>query len=180
MTPDQWTTIARLRGWIDVNNGCGPHEITLRTTSKLSEELGEFAEAVEAGLWGESLAELVDVQLTAGVALASIAKDTERLYREHTASRDAMAAPPWSPLQTVAALAKAIGKVSQARIGTIGQNPRKGTTHTTEDIATELCAVIRIAETSMQWFTDAPRKEFDDRLRTVAERVLPHTEAEAV
>ncbi|WP_063856833.1 MazG-like family protein [Streptomyces cyaneogriseus] len=39
-------------------------------------------------------------------------------------------------------LVEEAGEVAQAYIGTVGQNPRKGVTHTREDVADELCDVI--------------------------------------
>ncbi|KMS79581.1 hypothetical protein ACH49_12065 [Streptomyces leeuwenhoekii] len=39
-------------------------------------------------------------------------------------------------------LGEEAGEVAQAWIGTVGQNPRKGVTHTREDVADELCDVI--------------------------------------
>lgn len=42
-------------------------------------------------------------------------------------------------------LAEETGEVSQAIIGTLGQNPRKGVTNSRDDIANELCDVALTA-----------------------------------
>lgn len=39
-------------------------------------------------------------------------------------------------------LSEEVGEVASAYIGMTGQNPRKGVTHTREDVASELCDVV--------------------------------------
>ncbi|MCX4557477.1 MazG-like family protein [Streptomyces phaeochromogenes] len=48
------------------------------------------------------------------------------------------------------------GEVAQAYIGLQGQNPRKGTTHTPGDVATELVDVILAAMVALHEFHDDP------------------------
>lgn len=86
ITTDQWSTIHRLVAWLDQTNGRDQHEITLRLL-KLTEETGEVAQAW-IGATGQNprkgvthtradvAEELVDVIVTASVALVSIAGDT--------------------------------------------------------------------------------------------------------
>jgi NTP pyrophosphatase (non-canonical NTP hydrolase) len=62
------------------------------------------------------------------------------------------------------------GEVAQARIGMVGQNPRKGVTHTAADVAAELCDVIVTAAVALHRFTDDPAAALADKLTTVADR----------
>lgn len=70
-------------------------------------------------------------------------------------------------------LAEESGEVMQAYIGATGQNPRKGRTHTYEDVADELCDVILTAAIALHRFSDDPAGLFDDRVRRIARRSLP-------
>ena len=67
-------------------------------------------------------------------------------------------------------LAEEVGEVSAAYIGTTGQNPRKGTTHTPEDVADELCDVIVTAMVALHSFTDQPAQHLADKLTTITRR----------
>jgi NTP pyrophosphatase (non-canonical NTP hydrolase) len=69
-------------------------------------------------------------------------------------------------------LAEESGEVMQAYIGAVGQNPRKGRTHTTEDVAAELCDVILTAAVALHRFTDDPAAALDSKIREVARRSL--------
>lgn len=83
LEPDQWKTIYRLVGWLDRENGRDQTELTLRLL-KLAEEVGEVSQAW-IGHTGQNprkgithtrrdvCDELVDVIVTAAVALVSIA-----------------------------------------------------------------------------------------------------------
>ncbi|MGV9352353.1 MazG-like family protein [Streptomyces misionensis] len=51
-------------------------------------------------------------------------------------------------------LVEEAGEVAQAYIGTVGQNPRKGVTHTTTDVADELCDVIITAMVALTSIAD--------------------------
>ncbi|QPP09700.1 hypothetical protein G4Z16_28490 [Streptomyces bathyalis] len=70
-------------------------------------------------------------------------------------------------------LAEESGEVMQAYIGTTGQNPRKGRTHTSEDVATELCDVILTAAVALHRFSGDPAAALDARIREVERRSLP-------
>jgi NTP pyrophosphatase (non-canonical NTP hydrolase) len=48
------------------------------------------------------------------------------------------------------------GEVMQAYIGMSGQNPRKGVTHTAEDVASELCDVMVSAAVALHSFSIDP------------------------
>ncbi len=49
-------------------------------------------------------------------------------------------------------LAEETGEAVAAWIGVVGQNPRKGVTHTREDVAAELCDVVQTALVAMASF----------------------------
>ena len=80
---DQWSTIHRLVGWLDQENGRSREEIGMRVIGKLTEEQGEVAQAW-IGYTGQNprkgvthtlpevAGELVDVMVAAAVALTSI------------------------------------------------------------------------------------------------------------
>ncbi|MEU2789094.1 MazG-like family protein [Streptomyces sp. NPDC007100] len=63
------------------------------------------------------------------------------------------------------------GEVAQAWIGTVGQNPRKGVTHTVEDVADELCDVAITALTALASIVDNPEETFAANLGRVQQRV---------
>ncbi|MEU6381337.1 MazG-like family protein [Streptomyces sp. NPDC046909] len=69
-------------------------------------------------------------------------------------------------------LSEEVGEVAQAVIGTTGQNPRKGTTHTWEDVQAELCDVVITALVALRTLTPDTREVFDRHLRRVLERSL--------
>ena len=53
------------------------------------------------------------------------------------------------------------GEVTQGVIGTLGQNPRKGVTHTWEDVQAELCDVIVAAMVALATLTPDARVTFE-------------------
>lgn len=85
LSADQWATIRGLVDWLDSKNGRSDQEITLRLL-KITEEAGEVAQAW-IGVQGQNprkgithtvpdvADELVDVIVTAAVALASVIDD---------------------------------------------------------------------------------------------------------
>ncbi|MFJ9692801.1 MazG-like family protein [Kitasatospora sp. NPDC101183] len=67
-------------------------------------------------------------------------------------------------------LSEEVGEVGAAVIGATGQNPRKGVTHTWEDVQHELCDVVFSALVALRTLTpDAPRV-FAERLAYVERR----------
>lgn len=68
-------------------------------------------------------------------------------------------------------LGEEAGEVMQAYIGLVGQNPRKGVTHTRGDVAAELCDVIITAATALHLFADDPATTLDDHAHSVAQRI---------
>ncbi|MFG2962288.1 MazG-like family protein [Streptomyces sp. NPDC048288] len=63
------------------------------------------------------------------------------------------------------------GEASAAYIGMTGQNPRKNITHTTADVAEELCDVIIAATVALHSFTAAPAADLTAKLDAVARRL---------
>jgi NTP pyrophosphatase (non-canonical NTP hydrolase) len=69
-------------------------------------------------------------------------------------------------------LSEEVGEVAQAVIGATGQNPRKGTTHTWDDVQSELCDVVITALVALRTLTPETREVFDRHLNRVMERSL--------
>jgi NTP pyrophosphatase (non-canonical NTP hydrolase) len=67
-------------------------------------------------------------------------------------------------------LTEEAGEVAQAVIGTLGQNPRKGITHTPGDVADELCDVIVTAMVALHDWTDDPAATLERKLAACAAR----------
>lgn len=66
------------------------------------------------------------------------------------------------------------GEVTSAYIGMTGQNPRKGITHTSDDVAAELCDVILAAATALHAFTDDPNGVLEAHATRVGARIAGH------
>jgi NTP pyrophosphatase (non-canonical NTP hydrolase) len=62
------------------------------------------------------------------------------------------------------------GEVAQAWIGVQGQNPRKGVTHSTADVADELCDVIVTAAVALATLAGDPAAHLDAKLAKIAAR----------
>lgn len=69
-------------------------------------------------------------------------------------------------------LSEEVGEVAQAVIGATGQNPRKGVTHTWEDVQGELCDVVITALVALRTLTPDTREVFTRHLARVTERSL--------
>jgi NTP pyrophosphatase (non-canonical NTP hydrolase) len=81
--------------------------------------------------------------------------------------------PETEKLLRLMKLSEEVGEVTQAVIGVTGQNPRKGVTHTWQDVQSELCDVILTAMVALTTITPDARKVFAERLDHVANRSLP-------
>ncbi|BAC73620.1 hypothetical protein AQJ43_14495 [Streptomyces avermitilis] len=75
-------------------------------------------------------------------------------------------------LLRVLKLSEEVGEVAQAVIGATGQNPRKGTTHTWEDVQAELCDVVITAMVALRTLGPDARDVFAAHLARVTERSL--------
>ncbi|WP_405808629.1 MULTISPECIES: MazG-like family protein [unclassified Streptomyces] len=72
-------------------------------------------------------------------------------------------------------LTEEVGEVAQAIIGATGQNPRKGTTHSWQDVESELCDVIITAMVALRTLTPDAPQVFASHMGGVAERSLNGT-----
>jgi hypothetical protein len=157
MSEINWKLVEGLATWLRNANGMDRHQQAVQIM-KIGEEVGEAAEATS---WSEEVSELYDVALTALVALTNWAEVPSEAYR--------LSHLPWNPT-TVAGF---YGEVVQAYIGYVGQNPRKGSTHSAEDVAESLCRVARAAlRDASRWNSAADGQEtFGEHLNKVAARV---------
>lgn len=69
-------------------------------------------------------------------------------------------------------LQEEVGEVAQAVIGATGSNPRKGTTHTWDDVQSELCDVVITALIALRILTPDAPEVFAAHLAGVRERAL--------
>lgn len=75
-------------------------------------------------------------------------------------------------LLRVLKLSEEVGEVAEAVIGTTGQNPRKGVTHTWDDVQSELCDVAITALVALRTLTPEARAVFEGHLERVRLRSL--------
>ena len=80
--------------------------------------------------------------------------------------------PETEKLLRIMKLTEETGEVTQAVIGAMGQNPRKGFTHTWDDVQAELCDVMFTAMVALCTLTPDAREVFQANLARVAERSL--------
>jgi NTP pyrophosphatase (non-canonical NTP hydrolase) len=71
-------------------------------------------------------------------------------------------------------LSEETGEVAQAYIGMTGQNPRKGITHSRNDVADELCDVIVTAMVALHAYTPDPARHLTAKLQRIADRAHLH------
>lgn len=64
------------------------------------------------------------------------------------------------------------GEAAQAAMGAIGENPRKGVSHTWDDVDDELCDVIITGMVALRALNPQARKKFAERLDYVTQRAL--------
>ncbi|GAB3167888.1 hypothetical protein GCM10027162_04560 [Streptomyces incanus] len=81
-------------------------------------------------------------------------------------------------LLRVLKLSEEVGEVAQAVIGATGQNPRKGTTHSWDDVGSELCDVALTALVALRSLTPDAGEVFTRHVAKVAARSFG-TDAEA-
>jgi NTP pyrophosphatase (non-canonical NTP hydrolase) len=67
-------------------------------------------------------------------------------------------------------LSEEVGEAAQAVIGATGQNPRKGVTHSWQDVESELCDVVITALVALRTLTPDTREVFMGHLARVATR----------
>ncbi|TWV32702.1 hypothetical protein FRZ03_32570 [Streptomyces misionensis] len=69
-------------------------------------------------------------------------------------------------------LSEEVGEVAEAVIGATGQNPRKGLSHTWDDVQAELCDVAITALVALRTLTPEAREVFARHLAGVRDRPL--------
>ena len=84
--------------------------------------------------------------------------------------------PEQERLLRIIKLSEEVGEVGQAVIGATGQNPRKGVTHSWEDVQHELCDVVFSALVALRTLTPDARGVFEERLAYVERRSLSSRE----
>jgi NTP pyrophosphatase (non-canonical NTP hydrolase) len=82
------------------------------------------------------------------------------------------ATPDKARLLRLLKIQEEVGEVAQAAMGADDANPRKGRSHTWEDVQHELCDVILSSMVALATLTPDAAKVFQERLDTVAERSL--------
>lgn len=127
-----WADVHVIADWLEKNNGSSPHERAVQMM-KIAEEIGEYVEAMHE----DKPSELCDVALTALVALRGWTRRPEDVFlvAAETAASMARYEDPFV----------AYGKLCAVYIGHLGQNPRKGVTHTIADVTFALADVALAA-----------------------------------
>lgn len=80
--------------------------------------------------------------------------------------------PDTKRLLRVMKLSEEVGETTQALFGVLGANPRKGVTHTWQDVENELCDVILTAMVALATLNPDAREVFAERFEYVAARSL--------
>ncbi|MFJ8307891.1 MULTISPECIES: MazG-like family protein [unclassified Streptomyces] len=80
--------------------------------------------------------------------------------------------PEQQTLLRMLKLSEEVGEVAEAVIGATGQNPRKGVSHSWQDVQSELCDVIVTAMVALTTLTPDAARVFDTHLKGVAARSL--------
>ena len=80
--------------------------------------------------------------------------------------------PEVARLLRVLKITEEAGEVAEAVHGVTGGNPRKGASHTWEDVQKELCDVILTSMVALKTLTPDAEKVFTERLNHVADRSL--------
>ncbi|WP_405614364.1 MazG-like family protein [Streptomyces sp. NBC_01511] len=70
-------------------------------------------------------------------------------------------------------ISEEVGEVAEAMHGASGTNPRKGYSHTWDDVNKELCDVIVTSMVALATCTPDAAKLLDDRLQHLVDRVEP-------
>ncbi|WP_406086690.1 MazG-like family protein [Streptomyces virginiae] len=180
--------VTRLRKWLDTN--AAPtlaEDAWLLRMLKISEELGEVAEALHGTLgvnpregashdWGGLAQELADVIVTAVVALDTVSGDGAAVVEHQLRGRapDEITAAGDIRLLQVLAINGDMGEGAIAVYGALGTGPygeAVEVTHTWEDVEARVGRLIRKAAAALDDLTGDARDRVDERLRFLAARV---------
>ncbi|GAA4660612.1 MazG-like family protein [Streptomyces chumphonensis] len=86
--------------------------------------------------------------------------------------RESRVPPEQERLLRILKVSEEAGEVAQAVIGALGQNPRKGFSHTWEDVGGELCDVILTAMVALRSLDPEAERVFAAHVAKVADRSL--------
>ncbi|MFI6228730.1 hypothetical protein ACIBCR_15615 [Micromonospora echinospora] len=130
--------VHRATRWLNTTNGTSQQELILRIL-KVAEEVGEVCETIESQgtRRDDTVRELVDVIVTAMTAQASLGHEPYGLDR-----LDPVWHRPGQLPHAAVILSAETGRLAAAVIGWTGQNPRKGQTHTVEQVCNQLANVV--------------------------------------
>ncbi|MHA7961992.1 MazG-like family protein [Streptomyces sp. L500] len=98
--------------------------------------------------------------------------DTVERLVEWLDAESATMPPDMVRLLRVLKISEEAGEVAEAIHGVTGSNPRKGDSHTWDDVQSELCDVILTSMVALRTITPEAAKVFAKRLAHVAERSL--------
>ncbi|OIJ88494.1 MazG-like family protein [Streptomyces colonosanans] len=76
-------------------------------------------------------------------------------------------------LLRVLKIGEEFGEVAEAVHGALGANPRKGASHTWDDVNKELCDVIVTAMVALSTCTPDPERALSEHLDHLVRRVMP-------
>lgn len=99
-------------------------------------------------------------------------RNVDRL-REWLDSEAAPASAGDVRLLRVLKIGEEYGEVAEALHGVMGTNPRKGASHTWQDVEKELSDVIVTAMVALATLTPDAGKVLDERLQHLVDRVIP-------
>ncbi|MGA4960248.1 MazG-like family protein [Streptomyces lavendulocolor] len=170
MKVDTWEYVTRLRKWLDTEAAStSVQDARLLRVLKISEELGEVAEALHGALganprqgashgWGDVVKELADVIVTAAVALDTVSGDGAAVVEQQLQGRMAneSAAAGDIRLPHVLAMSEDMGQIATAVYGALSTRPRGkaiGLAHTWEEVETRLGRLISRAAAALDNLT---------------------------
>lgn len=183
-----WDRVTRLRMWLDTDAApTSVEDARLLRVLKISEELGEVAEALHGALganprkgashgWGDVAKELADVIVTAAVALDTVSGDGAAVVEKELQGRveEEITAAGDVRLLHVLAISGDMGGIATAVYGALGAGPRGEAveiTHTWEDVEVGLAGLISTAAAALDDLTGDAWETVDERLQFLVERV---------
>ncbi|MET9322029.1 MazG-like family protein [Streptomyces sp. NPDC003038] len=193
MNGETWRNVELLREWLDAEAAAATTaNMRLLRVIKISEELGEVAEAVHGALganprkgashtWADVEKELADVIVTAMVALDTISGDAGKVLETQQDQRapETDEAPVGDVrLLRVLSISEDMGKVAEALYGALGVTPRgeaAGVSHTWEDVERQLGDLIVTAMRALDVINGDAPSAVDRRLHHLVQRVLGDT-----
>ncbi|MGW3763090.1 hypothetical protein [Streptomyces sp. NPDC005131] len=167
-----WQQIVSIRRWIDEQSPFEAMDALNTRVMKIGEEYGEICEALLATPADDSelAKELCDVILTAAVALCTADREAREAFEGSLAWDEATGRESIGRL--VLKLGQEHGRACQAVIGVTAYTPRKGASHTMDDLVARLCGVVRAGAVALGHVDSAAEKTFEAQLERVYHRSL--------